>query len=66
MSKRKQKQRTGVHVEAPTPRLYRELLRMAIPYVATRADDGSFTIVDETRWVCLLSSCEAKELPNAV
>jgi len=61
-TKRTKAPRSGVHVEAPTPRLYRELLRIAIPYVATRADDGSLTILDEQRWSCVLASCEAKEI----
>ncbi len=60
---RKAKTRTGVHIIAPTPYLYRYFVAHASPYVATRADDGSFTVLDESRWSALLSASEASETP---
>jgi hypothetical protein len=54
--------RSGVHVEAETPRLYREFLRLATPYVATRSGDGTFIVLDEHRWANLLASCDAREI----
>jgi hypothetical protein len=62
MARKAKAPRTGVHVEATSPALYRDLLRIAIPYVATRAADGSLTIHDESRWACVLGACEAKEI----
>jgi hypothetical protein len=60
----KGKTRTGVHVDASSPRMFREFLRLATPYIAKRADDGSFTVIDETRWKAIMSSCEAHEVKS--
>jgi hypothetical protein len=59
---RARKQRTGVHVEASTPALYRRLIALAVPYVVTRAEDGSLTILDEERWSAMLGAFEAREV----
>lgn len=61
-SKKAKAPRTGVHIEASTPTLYRQLIACATPYVAKRADDGTLTIVDEDRWRVLLSAYEATEI----
>lgn len=55
------KRRRGINVEAPTATLYRYFVAHATPYVATRSDDGTFTVLNEERWKTLLSACEAKE-----
>ena len=55
--------RSGVRFEASSPTLYRQLIACATPYVAKRSDDGSLTILDESRWSVLLSAYEAKEIP---
>ena len=60
--RRKRGPRSGVHVEAPTPRLYRYFVAHAVPYVATRSEEGAFTVLDEERWSCLLSASEAREV----
>jgi hypothetical protein len=59
---RKKAPRSGVLVESSTPGLYRRFGAIATPYVATRADDGSFTVLDESRWGALLSAYETKEV----
>jgi len=61
MAARKRK-RSGVHVEGATPSLYRQFVAAATPYVAKRASDGSFTILDEYRWHVMLSAYEAREV----
>jgi hypothetical protein len=60
--KRKIKPRTGVHVMSSSPTLYRQFSAIATPYAAKRADDGSFTVIDESRWAVLLLAYETKEL----
>ena len=55
--------RTGVNIEAETPALYRLFACCVTPYVAVRAVDKSFTVVDELRWRVALSSFNVKEVP---
>jgi hypothetical protein len=58
------KPRTGVHVDASSPTMFRELTRIAIPSTARREGDGSFTVFDEARWKAIMSSCEAHEVES--
>ena len=55
--------RTGVHVSAPTPRLYREFLRLvSATACAERAPTvESFTVLNEAKWAQCLSACETSE-----
>lgn len=53
--------RAGVHVVAPTAALFRAFLGLVYPQCAERCPDGSFTVLNESRWQEALSACEATE-----